>query len=279
MIKAISAWAFSPQRTAAEMFEMAREAGFDAVEISFVDDGQESSTRISALSTEDDCLHLAATAREAGVQITALANGLGWEYPLTSDDAPLRQRAIDVTVASLQAAQWLGTDSVLVVPGGVGADFLPAFPGEPYEVAYRNLMSALAELDAPAREYNVHICLENVWNKFLLSPLEFRDVLDAAASTHIGCYFDVGNVLLTGYPEQWIHILGSRIKRVHLKDFQRKVGTIDGFCNLLEGDVDFAAVMDALRTIGYDDPLTAEFFDCENDLPHVSEAIDRILEM
>ena len=121
--------------------------------------------------------------------------------------------------------------------------------------------------------------IENVWNRFLLSPLEFRDFLDKVGSDYVGCYFDVGNVILTGYPEQWVKILGSRIKRVHLKDFKKSVGTLDGFCDLLDGDVDYAAVMVALRDTGYDGPVTAEYFDCEADLPKISAAIDRILQM
>jgi hexulose-6-phosphate isomerase len=125
----------------------------------------------------------------------------------------------------------------------------------------------------------VAIGVENVWNKFLLSPLEMRDFLDKIASENVACYFDVGNVVLTGYPEQWIDILGHRIKRVHLKDFKRSVGTLDGFCDLLDGDVDYAAVMAALRRVGYDGPLTAEFFNCEGKLEQLSSAMDRILAM
>ncbi len=104
----------------------------------------------------------------------------------------------------------------------------------------------------------VVIAIENVWNKFLLSPLEMRDFIDSFKSNAVGAYFDVGNVLLIGYPEQWIRILGHRIKRVHVKDFKRSVGTVEGFVDLLEGDVDFTAVKEALADIGYDGYLTAE---------------------
>ena len=86
-------------------------------------------------------------------------------------------------------------------------------------------------------------------------------------------------MLQTGYPEQWIRILGSRIKRVHFKDFKRSIGNIDGFCDLLDGDVDYAAVMAALREVGYDNSVTAEFFNCESDLPKISAAMDKILAM
>ncbi|MCK5000324.1 MAG: sugar phosphate isomerase/epimerase, partial [Anaerohalosphaera sp.] len=96
-----------------------------------------------------------------------------------------------------------------------------------------------------------------VWNKFLLSPLEMRDFIDSFGSDMVGSYFDAGNVLLTGYPEHWISILGSRIKRVHVKDF-KNVGTVEGFVDMLEGDVDFKAVRTALEAIKYDGYITAE---------------------
>ena len=102
------------------------------------------------------------------------------------------------------------------------------------------------------------IAVENVWNKFLLSPLEMREFIDNFNTSQVGVYFDVGNVLLTGYPDQWIRILGSRIKRVHIKDFKLSVGNPDGFVDLLDGDVDFEAVKQALSEINYDGYVTAE---------------------
>ncbi|RPJ45010.1 MAG: sugar phosphate isomerase/epimerase, partial [Chloroflexi bacterium] len=104
----------------------------------------------------------------------------------------------------------------------------------------------------------VTICIENVWNKFLLSPLEMKGFIDSFGSPCVGSYFDVGNVLLTGYPDQWIRILGPRIRRVHIKDFKKSVGTAAGFCDLLEGDVDFDAVKKALSGIQYSGYVTAE---------------------
>ncbi|RKY67851.1 MAG: sugar phosphate isomerase/epimerase, partial [Candidatus Latescibacterota bacterium] len=114
------------------------------------------------------------------------------------------------------------------------------------------------ELAPVAEQLKVAVCVENVWNKFLLSPLEMRDFVDAVDSEYVGVYFDVGNVIPMGYPEHWIQILGKRIKRVHFKDFRRNVGTLDGFVDLLEGDVNWPEVMAALRRIGYNSYATAE---------------------
>ena len=121
-----------------------------------------------------------------------------------------------------------------------------------------------------------------MWNGFLLSPLEMRDFLDKVGSEYVGSYFDVGNVLPFGYPEQWVRILGKRIRKVHFKDFRRSVGTLDGFVELLTGDVDYPAVTEAFREIGYDGWVTAEIIPPAKQYPlttleNASNAMDRIL--
>ena len=114
----------------------------------------------------------------------------------------------------------------------------------------------------PSRsDHDVTLALENVWNKFLVGPVEFRTFVDQFSSPNIGCYFDVGNVVINGYPQDWIEILGPRIAAVHVKNFQREDcgGVLHGFGDdLLQGDVDFAAVKAALKKIDYTGPITAE---------------------
>ncbi len=117
---------------------------------------------------------------------------------------------------------------------------------------------AMQELVPVAEKNKVAIGIENVWNKLFLSPVELRDFIDSFGSEYLGSFFDVGNVLLTGFPEQWIRILGKRIKKVHVKDYRKSVGTIDGFVDLLEGSVNWPEVMKALREVGYNDYLIAE---------------------
>jgi hexulose-6-phosphate isomerase len=114
--------------------------------------------------------------------------------------------------------------------------------------------------------------IENVWNKFLLSPLEMRDFIDSFHTRAVGSYFDAGNVLLTGYPEHWIKILGRRIVRVHVKDFKKSVGTAEGFVDLLEGDVDFEAVKAALAEVDYDGYVTAEMLPYQPGRPEKTAA-------
>lgn len=273
MVKAINAWAFGEGRTPEEMFRIAREAGFGAVELTIAEEGP-----VSTALTREECLKIREQADKADVLIASLASGLGWANPITADDPEVRRRGIDLTARSLEVANWLGTDALLMVPGGVFAGFIPGFLRVSYGLAYERALFALEELREVAESTGVRIGVENVWNMFLLSPLEMRDFIDRIGSPWVGSYFDVGNVVASGFPEDWIHILGSRIVRVHFKDFKREVGTLDGFCGLLEGDVDYPAVIRALKEVGYDGFVTAEFFDCEGDLRDISEAMDRILE-
>jgi len=274
MLKSISVWAFDPARPLDEVFAVAKDNGFPAVEVAIAEDGP-----ITPQTTEDDCKRILEQAQNAGITISSMASGGGWSLPISCTDEATRRKGIDFIAASLRVAKGLNLDTILVVPGGVGADFIPGFKGAPYDVAYNNAKAALEELTPVADETQVAIGIENVWNKFLLSPLEMRQFIDDLKSDYVGSYFDVGNVIATGFPEQWIRILGKRIKKVHFKDFKESVGTLDGFCDLLDGDVNYAEVMKALREVGYDGPVTSEFFDCEKDLPKISEAMDRILAM
>lgn len=136
--------------------------------------------------------------------------------------------------------------------------FNPASEVISYAVCYKRAFDAVSKLVGNAEKTGVTLCIENVWNKFLLSPLEMRNFIDSFESRRVGSYFDIGNVLLTGYPDQWINILGRRIKRVHVKDFKKSSGTAEGFVDLGEGDVDFAAVKKALKAVKYNGYVTAE---------------------
>jgi hexulose-6-phosphate isomerase len=272
MIKTINAWAFAADREIGEIFRIAHEHDFEAVELTIAETGP-----LTLGSTEEYCRGLIELANSFAIKISSVASGLGWTYPLTSPNADTIEKGIYAVTQSLAVAKWLGTDAILVVPGGVSASFIPGFEGTSYDVAYDTALNALRRLAPVAERLGVTIAIENVWNKFLLSPLEFRDFIDEIGSPRVQTYFDVGNVLLTGHPEQWINILGKRIARVHFKDFKLSVGTLDGFCDLLDGDVDYPAVISALESVGYDGYVTAEFFNCEADLAKISRAMDTIL--
>ncbi len=255
MRKGISIWAFPSGNTVEDSIRAAAEAGFDGIELALNETGQ-----LGLDATDAELDGYRNTAQQAGIAITSLATGLYWSYPMTSSDAAIREKAKTIVKKQLDAAARLGVDAILVVPGAVGVDFVSGSEVVPYDVAYDRALGALKELAPYAESRKVSIGVENVWNKFLLSPLEMRQFLDTIGSPFVGAYFDVGNVLATGYPEHWIRILGERIRRVHIKDFRRSVGTLDGFVDLLSGDVDFPAVFQALRDVGYNGWITAEVF-------------------
>jgi hexulose-6-phosphate isomerase len=242
----INRWTIAPHYSLAACFEMAKMAGFDTIEINIAEDGE-----LHTNVTEPEVKAIVRAAQAAGIALSSLSTGLGWRYPLTSSDPAVRAQGVANIRKQLQVAEWMGVDAILVVPGVVNADTA-------YDDAYTRAQEALRELILDAARHGAAIGVENVWNKFLLSPLEFARFLDEIGSPHIGAYFDVGNVLLYGYPEQWIRILGSRIKRIHVKDFKADIGNITGFCNPLQGDVAWHKVKDALIAIGYDGAITAE---------------------
>ena len=237
----------------ADAMKQASQLGFDGIELCIASQGV-----LNQKTTQAECETFCEEAQKNGLEISGVASGESWGLSPTSNDPEVRQSIIDFTKKALQITKWLGTDAYLFVPGAVDVFFLPDGEVVPYDVCYQRAMDSIFQIAPTAEKLGVSIAVENVWNKFLLSPLEMRSFIDQFHSRNVGAYFDVGNVLLTGYPEQWIRILGSRIKRIHIKDFKRSIGTIDGFVDLLEGDVDFEAVKKALAEIGYDGFVTAE---------------------
>lgn len=231
----------------------AKRLGYDSIELSIARSGA-----LTDRTTQAECREIVAAARKIGVEISSVASVESWGLSPTSNDPKVRKAIIEFTKKALQVTKWLGADTYLFVPGGVDVFFLPDSEVIPYDVCYQRVRDAVKKILPTAEKVGVMLALENVWNKFLLSPLEVRDFIDSFDSKRVGAYFDVGNVLLTGYPEQWIRILGKRIKRVHIKDFKRSIGTVEGFVDLLEGDVDFDAVKAALSSIGYRGYATAE---------------------
>jgi len=231
----------------------AKKLGFDAIELCVAGSGV-----LTDRTTKSECLKIAELARKTGIEISSVASGENWTVSPTSNDSSIRRKSIEFTKKALEITSWLGTDAYLYIPGAVDVFFLPEAEIVPYEVCYERAHAAIKELLSSAEATGVTLCVENVWNKFLLSPLEMKNFIDSFNSEYVGSYFDVGNVLLTGYPDQWIKILGKRIKRLHIKDFKSSTGTVDGFVDLMEGDVNFTSVVRALKEIGYNGYLTSE---------------------
>ena len=281
MKKGISYWSFpgglEGAKPTAEAFAEAKKAGFDAVEVCLGETGE-----VSLATTERSAKQVLRAARNAGVEIPSVATGLFWGKPLTANDPKVRAEALEIGKKLIEVAAWLETGAVLVVPGAVDVFFDPGGEVVDYDTVYGRASDAISELIRYAEAAKVVIGIENVWNKFLLSPVEMKAFVDQFESEWVGAYFDVGNCLLYSYPEHWIRTLGKRITRVHLKDFRRNVGTVDGFVDLLAGDVNWPEVISALKEVGYDDCLTAEMVPTYKHYPEVligntSRAMDAIL--
>lgn len=277
MKKGINIWSFKEGSSTQECIRLAKKAGFEGIELSLNETGE-----LGLGATDQEVLAIKSMLDDEGLAIAGLATGLYWSYSMTSADEAKRRKAIDVCKKQLELASAFGVDAILVIPGAVGVDFIPGAEVVPYDLAYDRASEAIAELVPYAASAGVAIAIENVWNKFLLSPLELRDFIDKQSSDYIGSYFDVGNVVHSGYPEHWIRILGSRIKKVHFKDYRRQAGGLHGFVDLLAGDVDYPAVMAALSEIGYDGYVTAEMIPpyahySEQIIYNTSAAMDAIL--
>ncbi|NIK70529.1 sugar phosphate isomerase/epimerase family protein [Paenibacillus sp. BK720] len=253
MKKGINIWSFPAGMSIEESIALAKDAGFDGIELSLNETGP-----LSLESTTEEVRAIRQFADNAGIELSSLASGLYWDYPPTSENEQVSSKAYDIARKQLEHAAALGVDSVLIVPGAVGVDFIPNAPVVPYDRAYDNALAFFTKLAKEAEAVKVSVGIENVWNKFLLSPLEMRGFIDAVGSEYVGSYFDVGNVVYSGYPEHWISILNKRIKKVHFKDYRRQAGGLHGFVDLLAGDVDYPVVIQALKDIGYNDYVTAE---------------------
>lgn len=282
MRKSINIWSFPATLSLADKFRLAHEAGFDGFEIDLSEDGP-----LTLSSSLDDITTVRTLAEQSGIEISGLATGLYWGANPASRDTAIRSRAESILQRQIEIARVLGIDAILVVPATVGADFIPNCEIVPYDVAWQRATDFIRAALPAAEKYGVRLCVENVWNKFLLSPLEMRQFVTQFDSEWVGVYFDVGNALASGYPEHWIKILGQQIRRVHLKDYRRAVGSVDGFVEILSGDVNWPAVMSELCAIGYKGWLTAEMippvpfykFSPETLLFNTSRAMDALLTM
>ena len=244
--KSINIWSFVG-KTNREAMKLAKDAGFEGIELALSTEGE-----ITMTSTDEELLSIKAYAEELGIRIPSLSSGLCWTDSLTADDPAERQRAFDMVARQLYCAKMIGAETILVIPGTVSVEFVPEWGVVPYDVVYERALEQIKKLAPIAESCGVQIGLENVWNKFLLSPLEMRQFIDAVGSDYVGAYFDTGNVVYSGYPEQWIRILGKRIFKVHFKDYRRNPGGLNAFVDLLAGDVDWRAVRQAFADVGYE---------------------------
>jgi len=240
-----------------DRLRMARDAGFEVIQAHTTADQHEAE-------------EIKRAAGDAGIRIDSVMNKAHWEYPLSSADPDVVRKSLDGMRTSLHNAKLWGSYAVLLVPAVVNENTT-------YQAAWERSQKQIRTLIPLAEQLRVVIAIEEVWNRFLLSPLEFAAYIDQFHSPWVKAWFDVGNVVLYGYPQDWIRTLGKRIVEVHLKDFKR-TGNCYKWVNLGEGDVNWAEVRKALAEIGYSGAATVELdAGDETYLRDVSDRVDRLV--
>jgi len=223
-----------------ERFQLARDVGFEGIEIGTVADPKEAD-EIKDASVK------------TGLLVHSVMNAEHWRSPLSSADPEVVAKSVAGMETSLRNAKLWGAGVVLLVPAVVN-------PQTGYQDAWTRSQKVIRERILPlATELSVVVGIEEVWNKFLLSPLELNKYVDEFQSPWVRAYVDVGNMVFYGYPQDWIRTVGKRIVRVHLKDFQldRPNGKF-AWKNLGEGDIDWPEVRKALADVGYEGWATVE---------------------
>jgi L-ribulose-5-phosphate 3-epimerase len=241
----------------ADRFKLARDVGFEMVQAPTEPDEQKAEEMKKA-------------ADAAVVRIDSVMNMDHWKYPLSSSDPAVVEKSLAGMRTSLHNAKLWGADTVLLVPAVVNAQ-------TSYRDAWIRSQNEIRKLLPLAEELKIVIAIEEVWNKFLLSPLEMAKYIGEFQSPWIKAWFDIGNVMFYGYPQDWIRTLGKSIVDVHLKDFKRKE---DGYAwvNLGDGDVEWPAVREAFADIGYSGSAIVELHGGDEAyLRDVSRRVDHLL--
>lgn len=255
----------------------AKQYGFEALELCVAPEGE-----LGLDVTESRCREIVSAADSAGIALRSVASGTYWGRSIGDPDADTRRGALEELRKLVRITSWLGAKTLLTIPGAVDVFFAPDRPVQAYDDVRKYALEGLRAVAPEAEAAGVRMGIENVWNRFLLSPVEMLGFIDEVGSPAVGSYLDVANVLPFGYPEQWLRILGHRVVGIHFKDFRRAVGTAEGFVDLLEGDVDWPALMAAIVEVGYDGPVVAEMIPLYRNYPEVrvtntSRAMDAIL--
>ncbi len=243
--------------TIEDRFKLAKDCGFDGVES---DPGGDQAT----------CERMRAAAASAGIRVHSVIYG-GWDPPLTDPNPEKRALSVKNAKNALQSAHWLGADDILLVPGTVNAQTR-------YVDAYKRAQTHIKELIPTAQELGVMILIEEVWNNFLLSPMEYTGFIDSFKSPWVQSYFDVGNVVAFAWPEDWIRTVGKRICKVHLKDYKGGPGLFGSrggnFVNLREGSINWPEVRKAFAEVGYTGFMTTELGGGE--APYLKDVASRV---
>ena len=240
-----------------DRFQIGRDVGFECIECHTEEDPKRADEILKA-------------SQKTGLRIHSVMNSAHWKFPLSASDSQVVATSMKGMETSLRNAALWGADTVLLVPAVVN-------PETSYQDAWTRSQTQIKKLIPLAEKLKVVIAVEEVWNKFLLSPIEFAQYVDSFKSPWVKAYFDVGNVVLYGYPQDWIRTLGKRIVKLHLKDFRFEKRQAQ-FVPLREGEINWKEIHKALSEIGYKGAATVEVAGGDKEhLAEISRRVDLIL--
>ena len=247
-----------------EKFQLVKDLGFDGVEL----DSPHQLNEAEILEAK----------QKTGLEIPGLVNSVHWKKPLSDPDPSVRAACTESMIAALHMCKRYGGSTVLLVPAVVNEAVA-------YDQAWERSTEEIKKMLPTAHETGIKIAIENVWNNFLISPMEAARYIDQFHDPMIGWYFDVGNIVRYGWPDQWVKILGPRILKVDVKEYSRKKQTDEGIwegfkVKLGEGDSDWSKVNQALKEIGYSGWGSAEVPGGDRSrLKEISQRMDRIFQL
>src|SRR5580658_3401100 len=243
--------------TVGDAFQLAKDCGFEQIECPTTPEQAKAEEMLDA-------------SKKTGLHIHSVMNQAHWGFPLSSPDPAVVEKSLEGMRASIQNAKLWGAGTVLLVPAVVNAEVS-------YAQAWERSQRQIRKLIPIAEEAKIVIGIEEVWNKFLLSPLEFARYIDSFESPYVKAYFDVGNVAISGYPQDWIRVLGKRIVKLHIKDFKFE-RNVASWVSLKEGQIDWHAVHASLEAIEYKGTATVELRGGDGDyLKEVNRRFEQIL--
>jgi hexulose-6-phosphate isomerase len=230
-----------------KLLEPLKKAGFEGIQLGVHGVGE-----LTLRTTDADATKLAKTCRDEGIEPHSIYGGIRF----FREDAEDRKKGLDEAKRTLDLAAAIGVKTILIHPGQLSTSI-------PYDDGWQLSIDNLKALKEKAESTHLRLGLENVWNKFLMSPLEFKRLIEEVNSPAVGIWFDIGNVVVFGYAEQWLRIIGGKaVVGIHIKDFKRgpndAFGTYDHFAPLFHGSVNWPAVMKELVKVGFDDYLVSE---------------------
>jgi hexulose-6-phosphate isomerase len=281
MKKALNAWTVDGTTGFEEMFRQLKDSGFDGVELN-VDEVGNSAHSLTLETTDSELDSIKNLSEKHGLPIVSISTSMLGGFRMGAPEEAERELAKQIIRAQLKYAKALGATGILIVPGGVPQQ-------ESFIKAYDLSMKTLMELKPDIEAAKIYTGLENVWNGFFMSPFDMANFIDRTDCPYVSAYYDVGNVIAFSWSEYWIEVLDKRISHVHVKDFKRGSSSFGGlnsggtFVDLLEGDVNWPAIVPALKKAGFDGYLTAEVFKADENqsftdyYKEISKAMDKII--